>query len=133
MQTVTRWGPVVIWMAVIFVLSSQSSLPRGPDPIVEIIMRKLAHVSEYALLALLIARALEGWTTLSRGAMIRALALTVAYAVTDEIHQEFVPLRTSAPTDVVVDTAGAFIALALLRLRALSGRSRKTSSDSHSL
>jgi VanZ family protein len=101
-------------MAVIFTLSSQSTLPRGPDPLHEVVMRKLAHFGEFALLAALVARALGG--PLLPGTAVRALGIAVAYAISDEIHQAFVPLRTPSPIDVLIDTAGALTALAILRL-----------------
>ncbi len=119
-----------MWMAVIFILSSQSTLPRGPDPVLEVVMRKLAHFSEYALLAVLLIRAFEG-PVLSRVGLA-ALAVTVAYAVSDEIHQGFVPLRTPSPTDVLIDSAGALFGLALVLFWRGWKRTRERSAISHS-
>jgi VanZ family protein len=99
-----RWLPVVVWAGVIFALSSIPNL--GTDlGLWDLVLRKLAHAGEYALLAALIARA--------TGAAPIGVVAAAAYAVTDEIHQHFVPGRQGAPLDVVIDTAGA-IAGALL-------------------
>ena len=128
MKLIVRWGPVAIWMMVIFALSSQSTLPRGPDPILEVIMRKLAHFSEYALLAALIARALGGFT---RATAVQAFVITVAYAITDEIHQAFVPLRQPSPTDVLIDAAGAVTGLVAWTLGSRWHSEPQTSANSH--
>jgi VanZ family protein len=129
MQIIRRWGPVIVWMAVIFALSAQSTLPRGPDPILEVIMRKLAHFSEYALLAALALRALGSPWTRARG--VQALAIAVGYAISDEFHQSFVPLRTPAPTDVVIDAAGALCSLVICTLWLTRRRVTETLPISH--
>lgn len=94
------WLPVVVWAAVIFAFSAVPSLGTGLGGW-DLVLRKLAHVSEYALLGLLLARATR------RPAV--AVALAAAYAVTDEIHQTFVEGRHGAPLDVAIDTAGALV------------------------
>ena len=79
-------------------------------------IRKSAHVTEYALLGWLAFRAV--WLslvlerTLARIAAL-ALALALAVSVTDEFHQSFLPERTSSPWDVVIDTSGALLAIAV--------------------
>ena len=86
------------------------------------LIRKVGHLSEYAVLALLVLRAarlslrqlVSGWSWRAAGA---ALAISAAYAATDEIHQSFVPGRTASAADVGIDTAGAVAALALAALR----------------
>lgn len=85
-------------------------------------VRKLAHVSEYAVLAILLWRA---WRGPAKGQTRRwrwseagfALAVAGVYCVTDEVHQAFVPTRVASGVDVVIDLAGA--ALGLLALWAL--------------
>ena len=77
---------------------------------IEYPVRKAAHMSEYAVLALLIFQALTVFDRKkNRGCM--ALGITAAYAVTDEFHQLFVPGRAGRVTDVLIDSAGAFLAL----------------------
>lgn len=86
----------------IFALSSIPSLNSGLG-VWDLILRKLAHVGEYALLSALLLRALaRPWP---------ALAIAVTYAASDELHQHFVRGRTGAPRDVAIDAAGALIGL----------------------
>src|SRR3712207_1073496 len=105
------WAPVVLWAAVIFALSSLSDLGTGLGTW-DLVLRKLAHAAEYAILGALLARALR------RDAV--ALGLGVAYAVSDEVHQHFVPGRVGAWYDVVVDAVG--VALGILAWRRLASR-----------
>jgi VanZ family protein len=102
---VTVWLPVVAWAALIFALSSRPDLSTGLG-VWDTILRKGAHVVEYAVLGALLARAL--------GAGVPAFAAGVAYAVTDELHQSFVPGRHASALDVVVDAVG--VALGILAL-----------------
>ena len=77
----SRWLPVLVWAGVIFTLSSIPSLNSGLGGW-DYVLRKLAHMAEYAILALLLVRA--------TGSYAWAFALAVAYACTDEVHQLFV-------------------------------------------
>ena len=85
---VRRWGPVVAWAAVIFAFSSIPSLGTGLGTW-DFVLRKIAHATEFAILAALLVRALRnpGW----------AIAVGIAYAVSDEIHQSFVSGRQGSP------------------------------------
>ena len=65
----------------------------------------------FGVLALLIWRAIATTTAWPRAALV-ALALTVAYAVTDELHQGFVSGRSASPVDVGIDALGASLAIA---------------------
>jgi VanZ family protein len=106
-RLVWLWLPVVLWAAVIFVLSSIPSLSSGLGAW-DTALRKTAHMSEFAILAVLLWRAL--------GSEVGALVLSVAYAASDEIHQLFVRGRQGSPIDVAIDTVGILIGLALVRL-----------------
>ena len=99
------WGPVVLWAAVIFGLSSIPSLSSGLGTWDEV-LRKGAHIAEYAVLGMLLLRAL--------GSALPAFAVGVAYAITDEIHQHFVSGRHSSPFDVAFDACGVALGLLLL-------------------
>ena len=82
---------------------------------IEYPVRKAAHMSEYAVLALLIFQALTAFDRKkNRGCM--ALGITAAYAATDEFHQLFVPGRAGRVTDVLIDSAGAFLALLAIHI-----------------
>lgn len=101
-------------MAVIFILSAQpSGDPHHAWYIV--LVRKIAHFSEYALLVALWWRALRTRMDPSRALAI-AYAITVAYAATDEFHQTFVTGRVGTPVDVLVDAAGAAVAATAIYL-----------------
>ena len=84
-------------------------------------VRKLAHVTEYAILAVLVARALDDAKRTMMWIAARALVLCAAYAALDEFHQSFVPSRTGAVSDVVLDTLGAAIGLRVLAYLAEPG------------
>jgi VanZ family protein len=106
-----RWLAVAGWMALIFFLSSQSRLPSPEDPLVDLLFKKTAHFTAYAILALLM------WRALPSGRWVWALAWLVAvlYAGSDEWHQSFVPGRHPSPWDVVIDASGALAGLLALR------------------
>jgi VanZ family protein len=103
------WLPVVVWAAVIFAFSSVPSLSTGLGWW-DTFLRKGAHLTEYAILGALLLRAV--------GRELPALALGIAYAATDEVHQHFVRGRHASPLDVLIDAIG--IAIGILALRRLS-------------
>lgn len=124
------WLPVLIWMAVIFSASADpksgptSSRLIGPivrfffpeispehlDQIV-FFVRKAAHITEYAVLSWLLARALTMPATpagsWSRKAAVIAWLIAALYSSTDEFHQSFVPNRDARWSDVLIDSVGA--------------------------
>lgn len=140
------WFPLIIWMALIFTASgdtksvSHTSLFLEPFlkffwpnisvdtiDIVRTLVRKLAHATEYAVLAWLWWRALRG--SVARDARLwgwkqacLALLLSALYAASDEFHQSFVPEREASVLDVVIDSYGAAVGL-MVRWRV--GRWRK--------
>jgi VanZ family protein len=110
MRRASLWLPPIVYMFLIFHLSSASS----PMPeVTSIVWDKLLHATEYAGLAFLVCRALTGerieWSTAALGAIL----LTSAYGVTDEWHQAFVPLRETDVYDWVADSTGALFGAAL--------------------
>lgn len=110
------WGPVVVWAALIFALSAVPSLGTGLGAW-DTVLRKCAHVTEYAILALLLYRAL--------GRELPAFLIGFAYAVTDELHQEFVRGRHASPFDVSMDAAGLALGLLLLHATRLTVQSQR--------
>ena len=102
-------------------------LPQTRIDAIHHVIRKCGHVTEYAVLALLLWRAVRkpvrndarpwSWPEARL-----ALLILMLYAATDEFHQRYVPTRISQVSDVWIDTAGG--AGALLALRIL-GRWRK--------
>jgi len=108
-RVLSAWLPVVAWAGLIFTLSSIPDLGTGLGGW-DLLLRKLAHAAEFAVLGVLFLRAVE------RPAL--AFLLASAYAVSDEIHQIFVPGRLGSPLDVLIDMAGVAVGIALaLRLR----------------
>jgi VanZ family protein len=104
-------------MAVIFVLSAQPDLSSGLGTI-DLVLRKLVHMLEYALLCFLWWRALRTTRAGCWQAALIAFALSVGYAATDEYHQTFVEGRHGGVEDVGLDAVGAgAVALAVGRRR----------------
>ncbi len=102
-----NWLPVLIWAAVIFSFSSLKNAKVSDFVLWDFIVKKIAHVSEYAILYALIFRATKkNWTL--------AYFLVFLYASSDEFHQHFVPGRTATPLDLGFDLSGANIATYIL-------------------
>lgn len=108
-RVVTVWLPVVAWAAVIFAFSSVPHLGTGLGTW-DTVLRKGAHITEYAVLGALLYRAL--------GREPLALAAGIAYAATDELHQHFVRGRHASPVDVAIDAVGLALGMLVwLRVR----------------
>lgn len=102
--------PVVLYMAVIFYLSS---LPQPPLP--DDISDKQGHSFGYLGLGILVLRALLGGLPARvrwRDALV-AIAITIAYGASDEVHQRFVPGRSAELLDLYADAGGAALAAAV--------------------
>jgi VanZ family protein len=104
-RALTLWVPVVAWAALIFVLSSIPNLSTAEGWIGDFLSSG-AHAVEYAIFGALLLRAV--------GARALAFAAGFAYAITDEIHQSFVPGRFASGIDLVVDAVGLLVGIALL-------------------
>ncbi len=135
MRRAASWLPPLAWMGVILWLSSAqfSAAETGgillplfgwllpgirPDDLDSLhgLARKGAHVTVYAVLAVLWFRALRRETTLGiRAVSVAVLAIAVGWALVDEAHQSRLPARTGSPWDVLLDAAGALAALVVLR------------------
>src|SRR5713226_2623695 len=150
-QRLSRYGPLVVWAALIFigsssVLSGSNTavvlrpvlwlFPHASEAtlaLVHFLIRKAGHLTEYAILALLAARAFR---TSSRELLRTrwfwiSLLLVVAYSLSDEFHQSFVPSRTASIYDCMIDSVGGLTALALLAIRVRSPRVSKGESGKH--
>jgi VanZ family protein len=132
---VKYWMPAILWMALIFigstdVLSAEHTsrflVPflRWLDPqiswaalnTIQITIRKLGHLTEYAILAGLLWRALRTGTgaTMKMSILFGIVLIACAgFAASDEFHQSFVPSRTSSTHDVLIDICGALIGLTI--------------------
>ena len=138
-----RYGPLVAWACFVLFASSSnfsaSNTSRIIRPLllwlfpdiseaslayVHFLVRKAAHFSEYALLALLAARAFRTSheERLRRLWWLAAFALVACVALTDEYHQSFLPSRTGTIYDSLLDMAGGATALACASLWLARGR-----------
>jgi VanZ family protein len=125
------WLPVLAWIIFIFVgsteLLSAEHTSRFIGPFlrwfaphistatiasIQLVVRKGAHLTEYAILAALLCRAMR----FSSQRWFGALGISAIYAALDEFHQSFVTSRTGTPWDVLVDCIGAMIGLMFYRL-----------------
>jgi VanZ family protein len=94
------------------------------------IIRKCAHFTEYFILSLLILHGIRGDRREMRLAWIFAVIVLVAgYASLDEFHQSFVPGRTAAVGDVLIDTSGGAAAQIIAALVLLWGHVRQKQQD----
>ena len=141
------WLPVAIWLGVIFFgstdLMSAEHTSRiiapflrwlrpdiSPEAIsqVQFFVRKAAHLIEYAILAMLLWRAIVRGTKAERGMAILSINVWLAatlVAACDEYHQSFVPSRGAAWGDVLIDSSGAIFGLLLARRKATTAENLK--------
>jgi VanZ family protein len=131
------WLPPLLWTCVILLASSDAfsaansgpwlqtiitsilghSLPKQQFNVLHFVLRKASHLTEYGILGALLFRALraDGQRWNVRWS-VAAVAIAAAVASIDEWHQTFVPSRTGAFSDVLLDTAGATLAQILIRV-----------------
>ena len=139
----SRWVPVALWAGVIWTLSTgwfdgdgtggfflpilRALFPYlEPESLDHIhgLMRKFAHLAEFAILAGLVARALARPERSSAALGWQTIAICVLWAGLDEYHQSFVPTRVGAAQDVLLDTTGAGFGYLLYRWRRVSSGRR---------
>ena len=101
-----RWLPVAAWMAFIFFLSAQPSLPSPEEDWLEELLNIAGHFTVYVVLALLVSRATAPDGHVSKWRMILVIGWCAAYALSDEWHQSFVPRRDASAFDLAVDVLG---------------------------
>ena len=114
-----RWLPVFLWAGVIFSLSSIQQITIAEFFIWDFAAKKVAHLTEYAVLYALFLRATEkNW--------VLSFVLTMIYATTDEIHQSFVPGRNAAVYDLAFDFSGSAIsAYVIWKLKQIHPKKQK--------
>jgi VanZ family protein len=95
---------MLVWAAVIFAFSSVPDLGTGLGGW-DLVLRKIAHAAEFAVLGALLVRA--------TGRAGSAFAIGALYAISDEVHQSFVPGRLGSPVDVAIDAAGVAVGVLL--------------------
>ena len=142
-RRLTRYLPVIVWIAVVLFLStSQGSMSRTSlfiRPLLEFLfpsadettlqiyhgyIRKMAHVTEYAILAVLACSAFRSSTKhwLASRWWLAALITVLTVASIDEFNQSFNQLRTGQPLDVLLDLAGGTLGLLAYSVFLYNGR-----------
>ena len=135
LKTVLAYLPSVLCMALIFRFSAQSgeqstvmsdkvvdmvsSDNSGSTEVMTLIVRKAAHFMEYALLGCLLFtgnRLTGGKKRRTSSCIAAAAVISALYAVTDEVHQYFVPGRACIAADAVIDSCGALAGAAAAML-----------------
>ncbi len=138
-----NWAVVILYLAMIFYFSSQDGtkshevsagllqyisniaalLPEkiynflsGVFKNYEFLLRKAAHFTEYLILALIFYRALIISRVKVKKSFIITFVFCFLYAVSDEVHQIFVPGRAFAIKDIIIDTLGAALGLGIIAL-----------------
>jgi len=122
----TRFVAVAGWCALIFAASHRPNLRVADDQLLDLILRKGAHVLVFGVLAVLIVRALQAGPRPMAPRCATTWLLTFAYAGFDEWHQTFVVGRVGHASDVAIDMVGATIACALMWR---SRHSRRTTTE----
>jgi len=102
-----KYAPALTWMIVIFYFSSRSTVGIGTNETDRFLILKSFHLIEYATLSILIFYAIRNYKY--------TIITAYLYAITDEIHQYFVPGRTCKITDTFIDLIGISIGLLLLK------------------
>lgn len=148
-----HWIPVIIWMALIFYLSHQTGnqssqlstgitaiivqlieklLPQAPTHLelssLQYFVRKNAHFFLYFILGGLVANALRASGVKGYRLMGYALLICVVYAISDEVHQLFIPGRAGQIKDVLIDSAGAIGGTLLYHMALGRGKRPRVSS-----
>lgn len=110
---IQNWLLVFLWMGLIFFLSHQPDLKSGLPDFWDFIFRKIAHITEYAILTWLLFRALIP----HKRALLAAIIFSLLYAISDEYHQTFVFGRQGCLRDVLIDSLGILLAVAWIKRR----------------
>ncbi len=140
-----RWWPALVWAVAISMFSTGAFTSEHTSRVIIPVLhwmfpnasmdtlllvhhyiRKSAHFTEYFILSLLLLRGIRGENRGTRLAWaLMAIALVACYASLDEFHQSFVPGRTAAVGDVMIDTSGGIAAQAIAALVTLWGHVRE--------
>ncbi len=119
----SAWFAVLVWMAIIFALSAQHSNESAEFSgqflamlnkffsagLTDFLIRKAAHTAEYFILAILVFNAV--FLTRQKQGPFLTFFIALLVAVSDEIHQHFVPGRACQIRDILIDSAGAILGI----------------------
>ncbi len=132
MKKILKWIIFIFWLLLIFFFSHQSNsgdtthiiisniIPiiknSNTIDIINYIIRKSAHLTEYFILVLLTISLLKEYSKKERKIIIISVIFCFIYACGDEFHQSFIIGRTSKFTDVIIDTTGSLIGTIIYKL-----------------
>jgi VanZ family protein len=103
--------PILVWAVLIFFLSHQPVLPGPPAVTLDFILKKIGHVTVYAVLWWFVFRSFRITQPKNTfAATWISLVIVLLYALSDEYHQSFVPGRHPGIKDIGYDMLGAGIA-----------------------
>ena len=102
------FGLSVLWASFIFYLSSQPNLASSFPPAYDFVLRKIAHIFVFAILAYFLANTFESH---SRGHLFFVIIVVIFYALLDELRQSFVEGRHGSYRDITIDSVGVFIGI----------------------
>jgi len=103
------WLPPIVWMALIFYLSSRLRTSVTGEFLFDFLIFKMLHFIEYAILYFLLFRAfysINNHQLTINNKFLFPVLLSILYATLDELHQTFVPTREGKLRDVIIDIAG---------------------------
>lgn len=111
MKFVKLWLPVILWCFLIFFLSHQPDLKSDLPETWDFFLRKLAHMAEFGVLAVLVFKGIRGQGLKASGGLVFASVFSLFYAILDEYHQTFIGGRSGSPIDIGIDGIGIIIAV----------------------
>lgn len=106
------WLPVVVWMGVIFIFSSRQKVSVSDEYTINFLFFKTLHVLEYSFLMMLALRSAQN--TIGKSYSYLAFVICILYAISDEVHQRFVPTREGRLRDVIIDSGGMLLSWILI-------------------
>lgn len=129
------WGLMIIWMIFIFYMSNQTAgqsssqsnkvleillmlginIPSEMYNMATFIIRKTAHFSEYFILYLLVINVMKYYVK-EKKLILLSIMIVFLYAISDEVHQYFIPGRSMAMRDVLIDTFGGIVAAGFYKI-----------------
>lgn len=147
-RRILSWTFVILWMVLIFIFSHQpasesSELSLGfskkimdiikflvPDNKLSyeglhILIRKGAHFTIYLILGLLVTNAFRNHNLSALRLIVAALLICVLYAISDEIHQLYIPGRSGQVSDVLIDSTGGLCGILLMNVYVRIHKNRK--------
>jgi VanZ family protein len=131
-KLIKLWLPVVLWAGLIFFLSGIPYLKTDLE--LDFLLRKIAHITEYFVLTLLLYRAFRGSFKMGACSLFLCPAtLALLYAASDELHQRFVQGRCCSVKDVLIDSVGIIIFYVFIKVAKSQGLKVTTVSGSQDI